>query len=32
MDSDSIRRLGKANSIIYDIKYLLPKESVDGRL
>jgi UDP-N-acetyl-D-glucosamine/UDP-N-acetyl-D-galactosamine dehydrogenase len=29
---DSIRQLGKENSIIYDLKYLLPKESVDMRL
>lgn len=29
---DSIRQLGKKNHILYDLKYLLPKESVDIRL
>ena len=32
MSIDSIRRLGKDNNVIYDIKYLLPKDVVDGRL
>ncbi len=32
MSIDSIRRLGKENNVIYDIKYLLPKDVVDGRL
>ena len=32
MGADAIRALGKQNSVIYDVKYLLPKESVDGRL
>jgi UDP-N-acetyl-D-galactosamine dehydrogenase len=32
MSIDGIRRLGKDNSVIYDIKYLLPKDVVDGRL
>jgi UDP-N-acetyl-D-galactosamine dehydrogenase len=29
---DGIRALGKANHVLYDIKYLLPSEGVDGRL
>ena len=29
---DAIRRLGKQNHILYDIKSLFPKEQVDGRL
>ena len=32
MDVADIQGLGKANCVIYDIKYLLPKEVVDGRL
>jgi UDP-N-acetyl-D-galactosamine dehydrogenase len=32
MSIDSIRSLGKENCVIYDIKYLLPKDAVDGRL
>jgi UDP-N-acetyl-D-galactosamine dehydrogenase len=32
MGADAIRSLGKANSVIYDVKYLLPKDAVDGRL
>ncbi len=32
MGADTIRKLGKPNSVIYDVKYILPKESVDGRL
>jgi UDP-N-acetyl-D-galactosamine dehydrogenase len=27
-----IRAYGKLNSVIYDVKYVLPRESVDGRL
>jgi len=29
---ENIRALGKANHVLYDLKYLLPKESVDMRL
>jgi UDP-N-acetyl-D-galactosamine dehydrogenase len=32
MGTTEIRQLGKPDSIIYDIKYLLPKDEVDGRL
>ncbi len=32
MGLQGIKRLGKANCIIYDIKYLLPRDAVDGRL
>jgi UDP-N-acetyl-D-glucosamine/UDP-N-acetyl-D-galactosamine dehydrogenase len=27
-----IRAFGKPQSIVYDVKYVLPRESVDGRL
>jgi UDP-N-acetyl-D-galactosamine dehydrogenase len=27
-----IRAFGKPESVIYDVKYVLPRESVDGRL
>ena len=32
MSVDDIRRLGKADSVLYDIKGILPKDEVDGRL
>ena len=32
MGVDKIRALGKANHVLYDLKYVLPKESVDMRL
>lgn len=32
MGVDTIRALGKANHVLYDLKYVLPKESVDIRL
>jgi len=32
MGIDAIRRLGKSNAIIYDVKYLYPADQVDGRL
>lgn len=32
MGVDEIRRFGKADNILYDVKYALPKEQVDGRL
>ncbi|MDE2154326.1 MAG: nucleotide sugar dehydrogenase [Xanthomonadaceae bacterium] len=30
--ADAIRALGKAESVLYDVKYVLPREAVDGRL
>ena len=32
MGPDAIKALGKADSVIYDLKYVLPKEAVDLRL
>lgn len=32
MGVDAIRVLGKENHVLYDIKYILPAEQVDGRL
>ena len=32
MGAEAIRALGRAESVIYDLKYVLPKESVDIRL
>ena len=32
MGAEKIRALGKAESVIYDLKYVLPKENVDLRL
>jgi UDP-N-acetyl-D-galactosamine dehydrogenase len=32
MGSAGIRALGKPDSIIYDVKYVLPRDAVDGRL
>jgi len=32
MGVDGIKALGKANHVLYDIKYLLPPGDVDGRL
>jgi len=32
MGSDAIRKLGKAQHVLYDVKHILPKEQVDGRL
>jgi UDP-N-acetyl-D-galactosamine dehydrogenase len=29
---EGIRALGKPGSILYDVKHLLPKKAVDGRL
>ena len=29
---DNIRKLGKENHVLYDLKYVLPKESIDMRL
>jgi UDP-N-acetyl-D-galactosamine dehydrogenase len=32
MDITAMRALGKKNHVLYDIKYILPSEKVDGRL
>lgn len=32
MGIDAIRKLGKSNAIVYDVKYLYPADQVDGRL
>jgi UDP-N-acetyl-D-galactosamine dehydrogenase len=32
LGAQSIRKLGKKNHVLYDLKYLLPKDSVDMRL
>lgn len=32
LGAEGIRTLGKPGSILYDVKHLLPKEAVDGRL
>jgi len=32
MGITAIRALGKKNHVLYDIKYILPAEKVDGRL
>ena len=32
LGADGIRALGKPQSVIYDVKYVLPRDAVDGRL
>jgi UDP-N-acetyl-D-galactosamine dehydrogenase len=32
LGEDGIRAFGKTDSVLYDVKYVLPRESVDGRL
>jgi UDP-N-acetyl-D-galactosamine dehydrogenase len=32
MGAEGVRRFGKPSSIVYDVKYVLPREAVDGRL
>jgi UDP-N-acetyl-D-galactosamine dehydrogenase len=32
MGADGIRAFGKPTSVVYDVKYVLPREAVDGRL
>lgn len=32
MGSEGIRAFGKPESVVYDVKYVLPREAVDGRL
>jgi UDP-N-acetyl-D-galactosamine dehydrogenase len=32
LGGEGVRALGKANSVVYDVKYVLPRDAVDGRL
>ncbi|MDX1656969.1 MAG: UDP binding domain-containing protein, partial [Candidatus Competibacteraceae bacterium] len=32
MGVERIRALGKSNAVVYDVKYILPADQVDGRL
>jgi UDP-N-acetyl-D-galactosamine dehydrogenase len=32
LGGDGVRALGKANSVVYDVKYVLARDAVDGRL
>jgi UDP-N-acetyl-D-galactosamine dehydrogenase len=32
LGGDGVRAFGKAESIVYDVKYILPRDAVDGRL
>jgi UDP-N-acetyl-D-galactosamine dehydrogenase len=32
LGAEGIRALGKPSSVVYDVKYVLPREAVDGRL
>ena len=32
MGAEAIRRLGKDNHVLYDVKYVLPRQATDGRL
>ena len=32
MGAEGVRRFGKPSSIVYDVKYVLPRDAVDGRL
>lgn len=32
MGADQIRKLGKGSSVLFDVKHILPKDEVDGRL
>ncbi len=32
LGAEGIRELGKASSVLYDVKYVLPRDAVDGRL
>ena len=32
LGADGIRAFGKAGSVLYDVKYVLPRDAVDGRL
>jgi UDP-N-acetyl-D-galactosamine dehydrogenase len=32
MGAEGVRALGKPTSVVYDVKYVLPREAVDGRL
>jgi UDP-N-acetyl-D-galactosamine dehydrogenase len=32
MGAEGIRAFGKPASVVYDVKYVLPRDAVDGRL
>lgn len=32
LGTDGVRAFGKAASVVYDVKYVLPRDAVDGRL
>jgi len=32
LGADGIRRFGKPSTVVYDVKYVLPRDAVDGRL
>jgi UDP-N-acetyl-D-galactosamine dehydrogenase len=32
MGAEGVRALGRDGAVVYDVKYVLPRESVDGRL
>jgi len=32
MGAPGVRALGKPGAVLYDVKYILPKDAVDGRL
>ena len=32
LGGQGVRALGKARSVVYDVKYVLPRDAVDGRL
>lgn len=32
LGADGVRAYGKPTSIVYDVKYVLPRDAVDGRL
>jgi UDP-N-acetyl-D-galactosamine dehydrogenase len=32
MGAEGVRAFGKPESVVYDVKYVLPREAVDGRL
>jgi UDP-N-acetyl-D-galactosamine dehydrogenase len=32
LGADGVRAYGKPASVVYDVKYVLPREAVDGRL
>jgi UDP-N-acetyl-D-galactosamine dehydrogenase len=32
LGAEGVRAYGKPDSVVYDVKYVLPREAVDGRL